>query len=204
MTSTENLVLDPIPSAPGYLEAHPEWTPSWGPFLVLPRTDRGKSPRAITSREGLSDRLRAAAFAEIQAYYAFLWAADRFEDAPAALKKNWRELAAAEERHLNWLLRRMTELGLEVRERGVSDWLWLSLIQCKTAREFSHFIASSEERGRIAGERFHTALIEIDPMSAEIFRKIAEEEVEHIRLASKFFPDGSETGPLAEKLLTHS
>lgn len=184
-----NLQLRPLPTEPGYFVAHPEWTPSWEPFLILPRGDRGKSPRAISSKEGIGDRLRAAGFAEIQAYYAFLWAAERFPDAPENLKLNWRGLALAEERHLSWLLRRMGELGIAVQERGVSDFLWLSLTKCETAKEFAVFMASSEERGRAAGVRFHQALLNVDPTSAEIFGKIAEEEVEHIRLAAQFFPE---------------
>ncbi len=163
--------------------------PSWEPFLILPANERGKSPRAITSKEGIGDRLRTAAFAEIQAYYAFLWAADTFEDAPPLLKQNWRGLALAEERHLNWLLTRMKELGIDVKERGVSIWLWESLIGCKTAKEFAVFIASAEERGRLAGVRFYEAMLSVDPISANIFGKIAEEEVEHIRLAESFYPE---------------
>jgi uncharacterized ferritin-like protein (DUF455 family) len=183
--------LQPIPAN---IRELPDWTPDWGPFLVLPRAERAKGPRAIVSKEGIGDRLRAAAFAEIQAYYAFLWASERFEDAPEMLRQNWRGLAFAEERHLGWLLGRMAELGIEVRERGVSDWLWYSLIQCKTAREFAVYIANSEERGRIAGVRFCEAMMPVDSVSASIFGNIAEEEVEHIRLAAKFFPD---TPPLS-------
>lgn len=166
----------------------PDWTPDWSPFAVLPRAERSKGPRAITSKEGIGDRLRAAGFAEIQAYYAFLWASERFEDASPALRANWRGLAFAEERHLGWLLARMDALGIAVTERPVSDWLWYSLIQCKTAKDFAVYIANSEERGRLAGLRFAEAMREVDPVSAEIFGKIAEEEIEHIRLAAKFFP----------------
>ncbi len=164
-------------------------TPDWAPFRVLPREERAKSPRSIETRDGVGDRLRAAAFAEIQAYYAFTWAAERFEDAPPSLRQNWRGLALAEERHLGWLLRRMEELEVDVKERGVSDWLWVSLLNCQTAKEFAVFIASAEERGRLAGVRFAEAMKKSDPVSAEIFGKIAEEEIEHIRLAEKFFPE---------------
>lgn len=164
-------------------------TPNWEPFLILPSEERSKSPRAITSKDGIGDRLRAAAFAEIQAYYAFNWAAETFTDAPPLLRQNWKGLALAEEKHLGWLLARMQELGIDPKERGVSDWLWHSLIGCKTAKEFAVFMASAEERGRLAGVRFHQAMMPVDPVSAAIFGKIAEEEIEHIRLAEKFFPE---------------
>ncbi|MGZ3688264.1 MAG: DUF455 family protein, partial [Bdellovibrionota bacterium] len=132
--------------------------------------------------------IRAAAFAEIQAREAFLWAASQFEDASEDLRQAWRILARAEQKHLDWLLQRLSELGYTPSERLVSDQLWHSLTSCKTARDFALFMANAEERGRQAGERFHQALLRKDPTSAEIFGKIAAEEVSHIELAHRFFP----------------
>jgi uncharacterized ferritin-like protein (DUF455 family) len=136
----------------------------------------------------VSDRLRAAAFAEIQAREAFFWAAERFaSDAPEGLCEAWRRLARAEDKHLQWLLHRLTELGFHAGDRPVSDHLWRSFLLCRSAEEFARFMASAEDRGRIAGERFYASLKTTDPVSAEIFRKIAEEEIEHIELAARFF-----------------
>lgn len=162
----------------------------WAPFDVVncAAGERGEAPRSIDTFDGVGDRLRAAAFAEIQARDAFLWASDHYEDAPAQLRETWKKLAAAEERHLHWLLQRMSELGIDVRARKVSDGLWHSLVSCKSARDFAKFMASAEERGRRAGERFHQAMISRDPDTARIFGKIAEEEVAHIELAHRFFP----------------
>lgn len=163
-------------------------TKSWEPFEV--RADRrAPAPREINTVEGVGDRLRAAAFAEIQAREAFQWAASRFTDAPLALKQAWLGLAKEEDKHLNWLFDRMQQLGIEIKERPVNDFLWRSFMDCNSAEQFAKFMASAEERGRIAGERFYRSLVQIDPISAEIFRKIAEEEVAHIRLAETFFPE---------------
>lgn len=161
----------------------------WSPFLLAAAGQHADAPRALESPEGIGDRLRAAAFAEIQAREAFLWAADRFADAPEALKRAWRGLAIAENRHLDWLLTRMHELGIHLQERRVSDFLWQSLIVCHSAQEFSHYMANAEERGRKAGVRFHQKLVGIDPISAAIFKKIADEEVAHIALAYAYFPE---------------
>lgn len=166
----------------------PAPAPDWAPFAVLPREERAAPPRAIETKEGLGDRLRTAAFAEIQAQHAFLWGAERFTDAPDSLRDAWRALALEEKKHLGWLLKRLEEIGLEITERPVSDWLWVSLTTCTSAREFAVFMASAEERGRKAGVRFFQQLLKTDPVSARIFGKIAEEEVEHIRLAEKYFP----------------
>jgi len=161
---------------------------SWEPFSLSPNGGKPDAPRSLDTIEGVGDRLRSAAFAEIQAREAFLWGASHFSDASEDLKGAWRALARAEQRHLEWLLKRMSDLGIDVKARRVSDWLWHSLISCKTAREFALYMASAEERGRVAGIRFYQALSKTDPVTAEIFAKIAEEEVSHIALAQKHFP----------------
>jgi uncharacterized ferritin-like protein (DUF455 family) len=163
-------------------------TPEWAPFQLAAPGTHADAPRSIRSIEGVGDRLRAAAFAEIQAREAFLWAANHFEDTDPRLKLCWRRLAESEQQHLDWLLTRMRELGVEIPGRKVSDDLWHSLVNCETAQTFAHFMANAEERGRRAGERFYQTLVQTDPKTAEIFKKIAEEEVGHIALAEKFFP----------------
>lgn len=166
-------------------------TPDWRPFQVSPVGTRGDQPRSLDTLQGVCDRLRVAAFAEIQAREAFRWAASHFTEAPAALRRAWIALAEAEQRHLDWLLRRMTELGADPYDRKVSDHLWQSFQSCKTAREFALYMASAEEWGRKAGERFHHSLKQRDPVTSEIFKKIAEEEVAHIQLALRYFPDSA-------------
>jgi uncharacterized ferritin-like protein (DUF455 family) len=160
---------------------------NWEPFLVAPLGVKADAPRSLDTFEGKGDRLRSAAFAEVQARDAFLWAASHYEDAPASLKRAWTALAQAEQRHLDWLLNRMLELKIDIRERRVSDQLWHSLTSCTSAKEFALYMASAEERGRKAGVRFHQALSATDPITAEIFRKIAEEELAHISLAYQYF-----------------
>lgn len=175
-------------------------TPEWAPFRVAPRGERADPPRPIHTSEGIGDRLRAAAFAELQAREAFLWGVAHHMEAPEGLRQSWREFAAVEDKHLGWLLSRMQALGIDVRERVVSDQLWHSLIGCRDAREFALYMASAEERGRRAGERFREALAQTDPVSAEIFGRIADEEVEHIAVARYYFPEGPDAPSMAASL----
>ena len=171
-------------------------TPDWKGFNVVPRGNHAPGPRAVNTREGVLDRLRAVAFAELQARESFYWASEHFKaEAPDACLRAWHGLGLAEDRHLNWLLRRLEELGGKLDERPVSDQLWVSLRSCKQADEFAHKMASAENRGRIAGERFVQGMKAFDPISAEIFRKIAEEEIEHIRLATRYFPGSAFADP---------
>lgn len=162
--------------------------PNWSPFRLNENPNERIAPRPITTLEGVGDRLRSAAWAEIQAREAFRWAADTLTDAPLELKNAWLTLSIEEEKHMNWLLTRLAELGMQVDERPVSDNLWQSFMDCKTAEQFAVFMANAEERGRKAGVRFYQDLNERDPVSAKIFGTIAEEEIAHIALAQKYFP----------------
>lgn len=159
----------------------------WAPFRTLPADRRSEPVRSLRSPEGISDRLRSAAFAELQAREAFAWAAGRYPEAPEALREAWRGLSAAEDRHLGWLLGRLGEVGSSPEARGVSPRLWGSLTRCATARDFAFFMASAEERGRQAGLNFQSSLAGIDPLTADIFGRIAQEEAAHVALARRFF-----------------
>ena len=162
----------------------------WSPFFVLPDGKRAPTPRSASTPVGIGDRLRAAAFAEIQAREAFSWAGSRYPDAPPRLRAVWADLAAAEDRHLGWLLRRMEELDVDPAGRPVSAALWRSLTSCDDAETFCRWMADAEERGRQAGETIGAALADVDPTTARLFATIAREEVAHIAVASRFFgPD---------------
>jgi uncharacterized ferritin-like protein (DUF455 family) len=169
-------------------------SPDWSPFELASPGAHADAPRSIHTIEGVGDRLRAAAFAEIQARDAFRWAASRFGDEEIqnpelkGLTQAWLRLAESEQRHLDWLLGRMGELGIPIPGRKVSDFLWQSFMTCDSARQFARYMADAEERGRRAGERFYQTLLKTDPVTAEIFGKIADEEVGHIALANRFFP----------------
>ena len=162
--------------------------PDWSPFDVLPAGTRPRSPRSIRSVEGVGDRLRAAAFAELQARNAFSWAAETWTGVPEPLRSAWRRLAAEEDKHLGWLLQRMEDLGIDIGERPVSAQLWASLSDCAGPRDFTERMASAEERGQAAGEHFAEKLSEADPVSAGIFAQIAREEAGHVALAQRYLP----------------
>ena len=157
----------------------------WSPFII------GIAPkvRPLHTPEGLGDRLRLIAFAERQAHYAFLEAADRFTDAPQELIAAWKWVAAEEKKHESWYLKRLEEIGQDVAAVPVSLNLYHSFSECKTAREFAFYISDAEERGRVGAERFAEVLRETDPLTAKMFAQIALEEREHVKLVARFFPD---------------
>lgn len=159
----------------------------WNPFMTCPPDLRPDQPRSLRTPGGVSDRMRTAAFAELQARDAFRWAAERYAEADPDLREAWRGLALAEDRHLGLILRRMAELGHDPRAKPVSLRLWRSLTACPTARDFALFMAAAEQRGMEAGRLFERTLKLTDRISAEMFGLIAAEEAEHIALARKYF-----------------
>lgn len=95
----------------------------WSPYQI------GISPRvrSLQTVEGLGDRLRLIAFAERQAFHAFNDAIKRFSDAPEGLVKAWGWVALEEAKHESWLLKRLAELGQDVKAVPVSLNLYHSL-----------------------------------------------------------------------------
>ena len=82
-------------------------SPDWSPFRLAPEGTRPEPPRSIHTRDGIGDRLRSAAFAEIQAREAFLWADIRFADeAPEELVRT-ADIVVASPAELLELLRRL-------------------------------------------------------------------------------------------------
>ena len=153
---------------------------NWAPFAVCGPDEFPPAPRGMNTEEGLGDRLRVAAFAELQAREAFRWAADTLLGASDALRASWRRIADDENRHLEMLLGRMAELGVRPDARPVSDRLWRSLRECKTVPIFVAYMRTAEERGRAAEESFRRKLADRDPVTSAIFGKIADDETEHI------------------------
>ena len=156
---------------------------NWEPFIVCGPDEYPPAPRGLNAPEGLGDRLRTAAFAELQAREAFRWAADTLPDAAGDLRAAWRRIAQDENRHLLLLLGRMAELGIKPDARLVSDRLWQSLRACKTTPEFTAYMRTAEERGRAAEESFSRQFSDRDPVTAALFGRIAADEAEHIALS---------------------
>lgn len=155
----------------------------WSPYLIgIPAR-----MRALHTPEGLGDRLRLVAFAERQAFHAFTAAALRFTDAPKELIEAWKWVALEEAKHESWLLKRLEEIGQDVSSVPVSLNLYYSLQKCQTAKDFAFYVSDAEERGRVGAEKFADVLAQTDPVTATMFKQIAEEEKAHIALVHRFF-----------------
>jgi uncharacterized ferritin-like protein (DUF455 family) len=154
---------------------------NWSPFrTVLHKPD---NIRPLTNPEGVADRLRVVAFAELQARDAFLWGAERFPEAPEHWRADWLRFAEVEDRHAQMLLSRMAELGVSADARTVSDKLTRLCRKAEDPVSFLFLLASAEERGMEAGSILGKQMQAVDAVSAALFAQIADEEVEHVASA---------------------
>lgn len=143
--------------------------------------------RPLASAEGVADRLRVVAFAELQARDLFLYGAERFGAVvPAQWASDWRRFAEVEDRHAQMLLSRMAELGAEPGARSVSDKLSRLCRATEDSVLFLFLLSSAEERGMESGFVLGEQMRAVDAASAEIFAQIAREEVEHVEAARSF------------------
>lgn len=156
----------------------------WAPFNVHPK--KTDVIRALTAREGVADRLRLVAFAELQARDAFAWGAKKYQGiAPSEWIEAWSQFSLVENKHAQMLLNRMSELEVDPGARTVSDKLIRLCYASPDPVIFLFLLASAEERGMDSGNILGEQMKSVDPISAEIFLEIAREEVEHVEMAKK-------------------
>ena len=146
----------------------------WAPFLVAENQGRGDPPRSLDSPDGVGDRLRTAAFAEVQARDAFLWAAGFFTDAPESASPNLAGARPGRTATPRLALPPHGRVGRGPRcPQSVGPALaFATVVQISRGVCDLH----GQRRGtrpQSGGERFHQALVHKDPVTAEIFRKIA-------------------------------
>lgn len=153
---------------------------NWGSFSI----GKPEAIRALATPEGVADRLRVVAFAELQARDAFRYGAERFPEVPVEWREAWLRFADVEDRHAQMLLYRMAELGVEPGARRVSDKLTRLCRKADDAITFLFLLSSAEERGMEAGQILGEQMKAYDPASAALFAQIAEEEVEHVETAN--------------------
>jgi uncharacterized ferritin-like protein (DUF455 family) len=154
----------------------------YAPFR--PTSGKPDGVRPLAAAGGVEDRLRLVAFAELQARDLFRYGAEAFATrAPPSWIADWLRFAEVEDRHAQMLLSRLAALGLEPGARTVSDKLSRLCRATDDPVLFLFLLSSAEERGMEAGFVLGEQMGRVDPESAEVFARIAREEVEHVDAA---------------------
>ena len=160
---------------------------SWEPFVLATPKQKAPFPDPISHPEGLGDRLRIAAFAELQAARAFSWAAEHFSDVSEAVVAGWQRQIPEEKLHFRLIMERMNNLGVHPQQKPVSAQLSENLYTCATGRDFAITIATAEHKGRLAALKMASFLEHRDPITAQVFLRIAHDEIAHIQLVTDNF-----------------
>ncbi|MBN2715406.1 MAG: ferritin-like domain-containing protein [Deltaproteobacteria bacterium] len=159
----------------------------WEPFVLAAPDQKVPFPKPMSHTEGLGDRLRIAAFAELQAVRAFGWAAEHFRDVSMEVINGWERQIPEEKLHFRLIMERMNNLGIQPHQKPVSAQLSETLYQCQTGKAFAIEIATAEHRGRLAALKMAAYLENRDPVTARVFLRIARDEVAHVQLVIDHF-----------------
>jgi uncharacterized ferritin-like protein (DUF455 family) len=160
---------------------------SWEPFVLSSPEQKLPFPQPMSHRDGLGDRLRIAAFAELQAVRAFGWASEHFKDVPISLIEGWERQIPEEKLHFRLIMERMSNLGVRPEKKPVSAKLSETLFTCETGEKFAIEIATAEHKGRLAALKMADYLQDRDPVTTRVFLRIARDEMSHVQLVMDHF-----------------
>ena len=160
------------------------------PPALQPATKKSKTPKGEQLRDPKkrAQLLHGFLHHELQAAELFAWAMLTFVDAPKALRLGWLKIALDECRHMRMYEGELQRLGFTYGDFGVRDWFWERLPACQTAASFLAVMGVGLEGGNLDhGERFTQMLEAVgDQQAAEVQKRIAHEELAHVRFALRW------------------
>lgn len=186
--------LSPPPLPRAELEASWESAPPSRRALRPVRTGAlvpvAKKPKTPTGAQLRDPRKRAALLHvffhhELQAAELFAWAMLTYVEAPRALRLGWLKLLLDEARHMRLYAAQIERLGAALGDFPVRDWFWERVPACPSAASFLALVGVGLEGGNLDhGARFTQMLEDVgDHEAAEVERRVAREEIAHVRFA---------------------
>ena len=160
------------------------------PPALQPATKKSKTPKGEQLRDPKkrAQLLHGFLHHELQAAELFAWAMLTFVDAPKALRLGWLKIALDECRHMRMYEGELQRLGFTYGDFGVRAWFWERIPACETAASFLAVMGVGLEGGNLDhGERFTQMLEAVgDQQAAEVQKRIAHEELAHVRFALRW------------------
>lgn len=191
--------LAPSPLPHGSAEGEGAWEPApvsrralrpGRPATLVQAAKKPKTPtgQALRDPHKRAQLLHVFLHHELQAAELFCWATLTFVDAPRALRLGWLRLALDEARHMRLYEAELARLGHALGDFPVRDWFWERVPACPSALSFLALVGVGFEGGNLDhGARFAVMLEEAgDPSAAAVERRVAEEEVAHVRFAVRW------------------
>lgn len=126
---------------------------------------------------------------ELQAAELMCWAILAFADAELEFRKGLLRICLDEIRHMNLYRIQIEALGASIGQFGVRDWFWKRVPACSSKLAFVAVMgmgleAANLEYAQSFANRFRLAG---DEIGAQIQERIAAEELEHVRFATRWF-----------------
>lgn len=173
------------PSPPSRRELRPGRPPELRPAVGKQKTPTGAQ---LASPEKRARLLHLFFHHELQAAELFAWASLSFVDAPRGLRAGWLKLALEEVRHMGLYAQEIERLGAQIGDFPVRDWFWDRVPSCTSAASFLALVGVGLEGGNLDhGERFEAMFEAVgDHASALAIRRVADEEVAHVRFAVRW------------------
>ncbi|MBX7195177.1 MAG: ferritin-like domain-containing protein [Sandaracinaceae bacterium] len=170
------------PSPPSRRTLRPGRPPT---LVCVPKKPKTPTGRALLDPAKRARLLHVFLHHELQAAELFAWAMLTFVEAPRALRAGWLKLLLDEVRHMRLYDGELRRLGARFGDFPVRDWFWERVPACPSAASFLALVGVGLEGGNLDhGARFAAMLEEAgDPEAAAVERRIAFEEIAHVRFA---------------------
>jgi uncharacterized ferritin-like protein (DUF455 family) len=162
----------------------------------LPKMHELKDPAArVVSLERFAHH-------ELTAIELFAWALLLFPEAPAPMRRGLLITLEEEQLHLQLYLRRLEELGGGLGERPLSDYLWRHVGAIRDASDpvgaFLSAVGLTFEQANLDYAAMYTEAFAKagDDVSADIMRRVHDDEIGHVQLAATWLRRLRETDDL--------
>lgn len=164
--------------------------PGRGPeFTVQGRTEGAPRRGALARREERARLVHLFLHHEVQAAELMAHAVLRFPGTPTRFRRGLFGVLDDELRHANLYAARLAELGASYGALPVRDWFWQRVPSAPTPQAFAALMGMGFEAGNLEHtRRFEQALAEAgDSASAALVASVGDEEVAHVRFATRWF-----------------
>jgi uncharacterized ferritin-like protein (DUF455 family) len=154
----------------------------------------GRTRRSVSRGQMANPRKRAQLVHtfwhhELQAAELMCWAILAFPAAPEAFRRGLLGICLDEIRHMGLYRGHLERLGFALGDFPVRDWFWQRVASCETPLQFTALMGMGLEGGNLDHtKRFESWFGEVgDQHGSELQRIVGDEEVAHVRFATKWF-----------------
>lgn len=158
-------------------------------LVVSPTSKQAPRPAGLREPHARARLLATLHHHELQAAELFAWAALSFPETPLRFREGLLALAREELDHARAYRGRLRAAGADLADFPVRDWFWERVPSCESAASFVAVMGLGLEGGNLEhASRYAQAFAAGgDPETAEVCRRVAQEERAHVRFGAHWF-----------------